>query len=109
VGNHASDIRLRIDVEVQKVGFFGPLRRVAIGRGDDTRITCLYGERARRGSLVLYHSLIASNIARAARLALLEWEFRDIKFKSVEFDCLAAAVAFAGSGVGWHSKRSRAF
>jgi hypothetical protein len=75
VGNHASDIRLRIDVEVQKVGFFGPLRRVAIGRGDDTRITCLYGERARRGSLVLYHSLIASNIARAARLALLEGRF----------------------------------
>jgi hypothetical protein len=44
--------------------------------------------------------LIASNIARVARWAVLEWEIHDIKFKSVKFDCLTAAVAFASSEVG---------
>jgi hypothetical protein len=44
--------------------------------------------------------LIASIIARVVRLALLEWEIRDVKFKSVKFDCLTAAVAFASSEVG---------
>jgi p-aminobenzoyl-glutamate transporter AbgT len=39
-------------------------------------------------------------------LALLEWEVRDIKFRIVKFGRLTAAVAFAGSGVGWHSQWS---
>jgi hypothetical protein len=50
--------------------------------------------------------LIASNIVRVAKLALLEWEVREIKFRIVKFDRLTAAVAFAGSGVGWHSQWS---
>jgi hypothetical protein len=76
-----------------------------------SRITCRYGARARRGSLVLsfLDSLFPGNIARIARLALLEWGIYDIKFKRTKFDCRTAAVAFVGSGVGWHSKRNGAF
>ena len=81
VGNHASNMKLR--VEVQKVGFL--VRTRLFGRGDNHMLL-------RRGpptvSFLDQPSTSRSqvNIARIARLALLEPVVRDIKFKRIKFD-----------------------
>jgi hypothetical protein len=79
VGNHASNIRLRIDVEVQKVGFLVRTRSEVSQLAEATLTNHMSLRRAcQKGKpcplLVSFlDSLFSGNIARIARLALLEW------------------------------------